>query len=450
MNIIKVRIPFDRLMEYHLRDRDALTVNWLGRFPINTPEGGDMMAGKRTYIRDEENFEELLEQLIEDGQQQGPVTREDVLQVIPDLEDDPGQLDKIVHAIQEAGITFEDRSDQEEDDTREESEQETEDTPLDQVFNASHKTAGSSIEDLETGDMIGMYLREASRVPLLKAQEEIELARSVEIGRIAQQELTRGKVTASRMEDLRKMIEEGWSAREHLIRANARLVISVAKKYMNRGLPFLDLIQEGNIGLMRAIKKYDYHRGYKFSTYATWWIRQAITRALSDQSRTIRLPAYIGDQANKMLREQHHLQQKLGRYPTKEELAQALNVSLVKIEQMMRVVRPPVSLQEPIGDAEGDDRLDDFIEDQDAQDPEEEAMQSIFSGELRQALEGLPPRELRVLQLRFGLDTGQSMTLKEVGDKMGITRERARQLEAQALNHLRRSNDGENLRAYAE
>ncbi len=435
---------------YHLNDRDALTVNWLGSFPIYTPEGGDMMSGKRTYIRDEENFEEVLEQLIEDGQQLGSVTREDILQVVPDLEADPGQLDRIMHAIQEAGKTLEDRPEQEEGDIQEESEQETGDSPMAQLFNASHKTVVRSVEDLETGDMIGMYLREASRVPLLNAEEEIKLARSVEIGRLAQQELTRGKITSSRIEDLRKMIEEGWSARDHLIRANARLVISVAKKYMNRGLPFLDLIQEGNIGLMRAIKKYDYHRGYKFSTYATWWIRQAITRALSDQSRTIRLPAYIGDQANKMLREQHRLQQKLGRYPTVEELSQSLTVSQAKVEQMMRVVRPPVSLQEPIGDAEDDDRLDDFIQDQDAQDPEEEAMQSIFNGELRQALDTLPPRELRVLQLRFGLDTGQPMTLKEVGDKMGITRERARQLEAQALNHLRRSNDGEKLRVYAE
>jgi RNA polymerase primary sigma factor len=201
---------------------------------------------------------------------------------------------------------------------------------------------------------------------------------------------------------------------------------------------------------MRAIKKYDYHRGYKFSTYATWWIRQAITRALSDHSRTIRLPAYIGDQANKMLREQHQLQQKLGRYPTTEELAQALDAPPAKIEQMMKVVRPPVSLQEPIGDGDDDDRLDDFIEDQQALDPEEEALQRVLSGELKRVLDSLPPRELRVLQLRFGLNTGQALTLKEVGDKMGITRERARQLEAQALNHLRRSNDGEKLRIYAE
>lgn len=408
------------------------------------------MTGKRTLIRDEENFEEVLEQLIEAGQQKGSITIEDVLNVVPGLEDDSGELDGIIHAIEAAGITFENQSDQAEDDVSDEEEQETKEAPLDQILNASQKSASSSIEELETGDMIGMYLREASRVPLLSADEEIELASSVEIGRAAQQELAQGNVTESRMVDLQKMIEKGWSARDHLIRANARLVISVAKKYMNRGLPFLDLIQEGNIGLMRSIKKYDYHRGYKFSTYATWWIRQAITRAISDHSRTIRLPAYIGDQANKMLREQHRLQQKLGRYPTTEELAEALSISKAKVEQMMKVVRPPISLQEPIGDNEDDDRLDDFIEDQDAVDPEDEAIQSIFNGELRQALEALPPRELRVLQLRFGLNTGQSMTLKEVGDRMGITRERARQLEAQAMGHLRRSDGGEKLRIYAE
>jgi RNA polymerase primary sigma factor len=408
------------------------------------------MTDKRSLIRDEENFEEVLEHLIEVGQQKGSITIEDVLKVVPGLDDDPGELDGIVHAIEAAGITFESQSNQVEDGASEEVEQEAEETPVDQILNASRKTAASSIEELETGDMIGMYLREASRVPLLSADQEIELASSVEIGRAAQQELAQGNATASRMEDLQRMIEQGWSARDHLVRANARLVISVAKKYMNRGLPFLDLIQEGNIGLMRSIKKYDYHRGYKFSTYATWWIRQAITRAISDHSRTIRLPAYIGDQANKMLREQHRLQQKLGRYPTTEELAEALSVSKAKIEQMMKVVRPPISLQEPIGDNGDDDRLDDFIEDQDAVDPEDEAIQSIFNGELRQALEALPPRELRVLQLRFGLNTGQSMTLKEVGDRMGITRERARQLEAQALSHLRRSDGGEKLRVYAE
>jgi RNA polymerase primary sigma factor len=409
------------------------------------------MTGKRSLIRDEENLEELFEDLMDDDQRRGAIKREHVLSAIPDLEENFDVLDEKIHAGEGAETVFEGQSDQEEgDEYREDSEQETEEVPLNLTLNFANHSMSSAIEDLETGDMIGMYLREASRVPLLTAEEEIELARCVEIGRMAQLELTRGNLSASRREDLRKMIEEGWSARDHLIRANARLVISVAKKYMNRGLPFLDLIQEGNIGLMRAIKKYDYHRGYKFSTYATWWIRQAITRALSDHSRTIRLPAYIGDQANKMLREQHRLQQKLGRYPTTDELAHALNVSQAKIEQMMKVVRPPVSLQEPVGDGEDDDRLDDFIEDQDAPDPEEEAMQRVLTGELRRALETLPPRELRVLQLRFGLNTGQALTLKEVGDKMGITRERARQLEAQALNHLRRSNDGEKLRIYAE
>jgi RNA polymerase primary sigma factor len=424
----------------------------LDDFQITYPEGGDMMAGKRSLIRDEENFEEILEDLIENGQKKGSITREDVFNAFPDLEDNTDEFEEIAHVVEEAGLTLEDRSDQEDNDFQEDvgQDRDTESTPLNSIINNVYKAKTSSIGDLETGDMIGMYLKEASRVPLLTADEEIELARCVEIGRMAQQELTRGNISASRMEDLRKMIEEGWSARDHLIRANARLVISVAKKYMNRGLPFLDLIQEGNIGLMRSIKKYDYHRGYKFSTYATWWIRQAITRALSDHSRTIRLPAYIGDQANKMLREQHRLQQNLGRYPTTDELAQALSVSPAKVEHMMKVVRPPVSLQEPVGNGEDDDRLDDFIEDQDALDPEEEAMQRVLSGELRHALENLPPRELRVLQLRFGLNTGQALTLKEVGDKMGITRERARQLEAQALNHLRRSDDGEKLRIYAE
>jgi RNA polymerase primary sigma factor len=235
---------------------------------------------------------------------------------------------------------------------------------------------------------------------------------------------------------LRKLIEDGWSAREHLITANSRLVISVAKKYMGRGVPFLDLIQEGNIGLMRATKKYDYRRGHKFSTYATWWIRQAVTRALADQGRTIRVPVHMNDQINKFLRAQHQLTQRLGHEPTIEEMADALEVPLQKVENIIRVARRPLSLEMPTDDEE-DSVLGDFIEDEEIAPPDETAINNLLRENLREVLNDLPPREVRILQLRYGLIDGQTYTLEEVGRKMGVTRERVRQIESQALSRLR-------------
>jgi RNA polymerase primary sigma factor len=216
------------------------------------------------------------------------------------------------------------------------------------------------------------------------------------------------------------MIEDEWVAREHLITANSRLVISVAKRYIGRGVPFLDLIQEGNIGLMRAAKKFDYRRGYKFSTYATWWIRQAVTRAIADHGRTIRVPVHMGDQISKMLRAQHHMKQQLGRDPKVDELAEFLNVTTNKVEYMMQVARRPLSLQLPIGEEE-DEVLGDFIEDDDAPPPDETAAQNLLREQLKKVLEKLPPREARILQLRYGLIDGRTLTLNEVGRKMGVT-----------------------------
>ena len=286
-------------------------------------------------------------------------------------------------------------------------------------------------------------------MPLLNADEEIDLAQRIEQGRMAREELATGNVSLHRRRELRRMIEEGWEAREHLIIANSRLVISVAKKYMGRGVPFLDLIQEGNIGLMRAAKKFDYHRGYKFSTYATWWIRQAVTRAIADQSRTIRVPVHMGDRISKMLRIQHQLKQKLSRDPTIEELAEALEVPPNKVEHMIQVARRPLSLQMPIGDEE-DNMLGDFIEDQDSPPPDETATKNMLREHLETVLDQLPPREARILQLRYGLIDGQILTLNEVGRKMGVTRERVRQIEAQALRRLRSAGIQRELRAYVE
>jgi RNA polymerase primary sigma factor len=254
-------------------------------------------------------------------------------------------------------------------------------------------------------------------------------------------------VPSKKRNDLEDDIADGMAAREHLITANSRLVISVAKKYIGRGVPFLDLIQEGNIGLIRAAKKFDYHRGHKFSTYATWWIRQAVTRAIADQGRTIRVPVHMGDQINRMLRVSHQLTQELGREPAIEELGSALGVTAKKVESIIQIARRPLSLETPT-DEEEDSVLGDFIEDEDSPAPVELATRNLLREQIAEVLNGLPPREVRILQLRYGLLDGESYTLEEVGKKMGVTRERVRQIEAQALSRLRHPTHRRKLRDY--
>jgi len=396
-----------------------------------------------TTLEDNELNFTSFEALIEQGRRQSFLTLNDVLEFLPEAEGDEALLEEALSAISDAGIPFT------EDQALETPDEEELEVMAEQPRPVVVESDEDYLKDIETEDMLKLYVREATRIPLLSAEEERELAQAIEHGRLAQSELTRGNVSASRLKDLRMMIEAGWEARERLIRANARLVISVAKKYVGRGVPFLDLIQEGNIGLMRAAKKFDYRRGFKFSTYATWWIRQAITRALADQSRTIRLPVYMGDQINRMLREQSRLQQTLGRLPTPEELAKAMDLTPAKIEQMMEAGQQPLSLQLPVGEDE-DDSLGDIIQDDTIPNPEETTVDVMLREDLRAVLNQLPPRELRVLQMRYGLVDGEPLTLNEVGRRMGITRERVRQLEAQALHRLRAPQSQQRLRPYAD
>jgi len=384
--------------------------------------------------------------LLKLGREKGFVTLDDILLFYPEAGDNIQQLEEAFSALLSAGIPYvDDISD------LEPSEEELEEEEGDGITSDPDDLENDTdyLANIDIRDTVGLYLKEAGRMPLLTQEEEHELAERIEIGRKARQELANKDISPGKRRELREFIRDGWNARDHLIRANARLVISVAKKYMGRGVPFLDLIQEGNIGLMRAAKKFDYRRGFKFSTYATWWIRQAITRAIADQGRTIRIPVHMGDQVSKMMRVQHRLKQELSRDPTIDELADALDVPPQKVEDMIQLARHPLSLQMPIGD-EDDDLLGDFIEDQNTPTPDTTATQNLLHEHLESVLDKLPPREARILQLRYGLIDGQNLTLNEVGRKMGVTRERVRQIEAQALRRLRSPNIQRELRTYLD
>jgi RNA polymerase primary sigma factor len=393
----------------------------------------------------EEEGPSVVARLVDLGRQKSYVTIDDILSFFPDAEHDVDQLEETFAALLSAGVAYVDEAP---------ATGPTEDElAAKEVAEIVDETVRLPVVDdnylanIDTDDTIGLYLKEVGRVPLLTAEEEVELAQRIECGRLAREELAKGNVAPNRRTELQHLIEDGWAAREHLITANSRLVISVAKKYMGRGVPFLDLIQEGNIGLIRAAKKFDYHRGHKFSTYATWWIRQAVTRAIADQGRTIRVPVHMGDQINKLLRVQHQLTQRLGRDPSVDELAVALEVTPQKVENMIQVARRPLSLETPTDDEE-DSVLGDFIQDEEVPAPDETATYNLLREHLEGVLNGLPPREVRILQLRYGLLDGQAYTLEEVGRKMGVTRERVRQIEAQALSRLRHPAIRRKLREY--
>ena len=388
--------------------------------------------------------QEQTAQLLALGERKHFITIDDILRFYPNAEKDIQLLEKAFAALNTAGIPYEEAKlvggPQDEELKRVAEEQKKEGLLIANV---------NDLSEIDTSDSISMYLKEISRVPLLSAREEINLAQRIETGRLAREELAHGQVEKDRREQLVHAIRDGMEAREHLITANSRLVISVAKKYNNRGVPFLDLIQEGNIGLIRATKKFDYRRGHKFSTYATWWIRQAITRAIADQGRTIRIPVHMGDQINKLLRQQHKLTQTLGRDPTSEEIGEALEITTEKVDQIKKIARRPLSLETPTDD-EGDSVLYDFIEDEESPSPDDLAAHNLLQQQLVLIFNDLPPREVRILQLRYGLLDGKVYTLEEVGRKMGVTRERVRQIESQALGRLRTPLLRRQLRGYLE
>jgi RNA polymerase primary sigma factor len=332
--------------------------------------------------------------LIIRGKEQGRLSPHDVLEGLLVVAAEPDQLERVFQVFREMGIAISDSDD----DAGEG------DDPEDHVGDAE------AVDTFSLDDPIRMYLKEIGRVALLRKEQEVEYAQLIELGDEA--------------------------ARDKLTEANLRLVVSIAKKYIGRGMPFLDLIQEGNTGLMRAVVKFDYRRGYKFSTYATWWIRQAVSRALADQSRTIRIPVHMAEVVNKLVRVRTRLFQELGREPDDEEIAEEMCLTPAKVREVVRVSREPISLSSPIGE-EGDAQLGDFVEDTQAIAPPEAASLTMLHIEVENILDTLTPRERRVLQLRFGLIDARQLTLEEVGKRFGVTRERIRQIEAKALRKLR-------------
>jgi RNA polymerase primary sigma factor len=388
-------------------------------------------------------IELLTEDLIQKAVQQGYVTTDDLLAAFPEAEENMSQLEDIFIQLVEQGIEVYSDDEEAEEELRL---REARSTGAEKA-EAIPEVDPFDLSGIAADDTISLYLKEMARVPLLTPEEETSLAKRLERGRRAQRKLERDGYDEEEAVRLRREVVQGERARDHLIKANTRLVVSIAKKYMGQGVPFSDLIQEGNLGLMKAVEKFDYRRGYKFSTYATWWIRQAITRALADQGRTIRVPVHMSDRIRKLHQVSRQLEQVWGRKPTPEELAEEMGLEPSKVRWMLRVSRHPVSLERPVGEEE-DSELGNFIEDEDAPTPPDAAYHHMLQEKLEDVLATLTPREARILRLRFGLQNGRSYTLEEVGKKFGLTRERIRQIEGQALRKLRHPRRSRQLRDY--
>ncbi|NOY97637.1 MAG: RNA polymerase sigma factor RpoD [Chloroflexi bacterium] len=375
--------------------------------------------------------------LLEKADIQGYLTTDDLMEVYPDVGQDAERLSVLLVALRHRGVDIIDTA------------RELDPAPAQPDSPSLEIEPAPGIETLSSDDTVGMYLKEMSRVPLLSVEEELEIAIRIKKGRQAKQEYLQlsGRKAAARRRKLESIITDGQLAREHIIKANTRLVVSIAKRYMGRGVPFLDLIQEGNLGLMKAVEKYDYTRGFRFSTYATWWIRQTITRAIADQARTIRVPVHMIDRIRQLYKLNRKLEQKLGRTPTVEELAEAIGLTVKKVQWILKVSWLPLSLESPVGDDE-DSELGMFIEDEFSPTPLQSAYQSMLREKLEDVLSTLSPREARILRLRFGLDDGTPYTLEEVGRKFGLTRERIRQIEGRALRRLRHPRRARQLKDY--
>jgi len=386
--------------------------------------------------------------LIARGKDRGYLLSDEIIAAFPNAEENVESLDEFYSTLVEQGIEVLDQEPTNGNGTTSSLPERTASQPA--PASPTIDTRQDVADAVSVSDSVRLYLQEIGETSLLTMEEEVWLAKRMERGKIAEERLANGDYAseAERAELLADK-EDGEKARAHLIQANLRLVVSVAKKYVGRGLSFLDLIQEGNIGLMKATDKFDYKRGFKFSTYATWWIRQAITRAISDQSRTIRLPVHVGETINRVKKTSQRLQQIFEREPTFEEVARAMDIPEEKVRQVLDASRHPVSLEAPVGQ-EGDAFLGDFIEDDTMPPPLELASQELLKHQISDALSKLTERERRIIILRFGLEDGQFRTLEEVGREFGITRERIRQIEAKALRKLRHPTYSHRLRGYLD
>ncbi len=381
----------------------------------------------------------MIEQLLAAARVRGYITHADILATFPHPEHDIAEIDQLYAMLQAEGIKVIESTDELE-------------GPTDFEPDVEHEFIAElpDLGDIAFDDPVRMYLQEIGQVPLLTAEQEVELAKAMEAGAAARQRLDREEYASARERfELERAVQQGQDARHHLIQANLRLVVSIAKKYTSYGLTMMDLVQEGNIGLMRAVEKFDYKKGHKFSTYATWWIRQAITRAIADQSRTIRLPVHMGEAISQVKRTSHRLQQTMQREPTPEEIADAMGISAGKVRRTLEASMHPLSLEMPVGQ-EGEGRMGDFIEDDRISTPAEAAAASLLREQLEEVLMKLPERERKIIQLRYGLKDGRYRTLEEVGIEFGITRERIRQIEAVALRKLRHPHLGKKLRGYLD
>ncbi len=374
-----------------------------------------------------------LTDLVALGRERGSLTMADVMVALDRADLPPEAIDAAVRALADEGV-------------------DVLDVPLQDDAEADIRLAEKGADAsrrVATSDLVRIYLREIGRVPLLTAEDEVELAKSIEAGLFAEEKLGGGIPMLGAIHgDLELLAGEGVKAKQRLIEANLRLVVSIAKRYIGRGLVFLDLIQEGNLGLIRAVEKFDYTRGYKFSTYATWWIRQAITRAIADQARTIRVPVHMVETINKLARVQRQLHQELGREASACEIAAEMGLEPERVAEIQRIAQEPVSLQSPIGEEESD--LGDFIEDADAVVPMEAAAFIMLQDQLERVLDQLAEREQRIIQLRFGLTDGHPRTLEEVGREFGVTRERIRQIESKTLAKLRHPSRAQMLREFLD
>lgn len=373
---------------------------------------GDFPVDKKEHHVDQ------MQKLITRGQQQGSLSYREIMDTLQEIELDPDQIDDFYEHLAALGIDVID-----DDDKAKQTDEQDDNSPEIDAEDKDDKSDLSVPEGVRTDDPVRMYLKEIGRVPLLTSEEEVELAKRMEAG--------------------------DEEAKKHLVEANLRLVVAIAKRYVGRGMQFLDLIQEGNLGLIKAVEKFDYTKGFKFSTYATWWIRQAITRAIADQARTIRIPVHMVETINKLIRISRQLMAELGREPTPEEIAQRMEITVDRVHEIMKIAQEPVSLETPIGEEE-DSHLGDFIPDDEATAPVDAAAFVLLREQLDDVLDTLTDREQRVLRLRFGLEDGRARTLEEVGQEFGVTRERIRQIEAKALRKLRHPSRSKRLKDFLE